>query len=78
MIDTDRLNREIARQGSRKDKIASDLKISRQSLSNKINNRTAFKAHEVLYLKGLLGLSPESCMAIFFKRTGDSKSPKGA
>ena len=78
MIDTERLNREIANQGSRKDKIARDLNISRQSLSNKINNKTAFKANEVLYFKSLLGLSPESCMEIFFKRSGDLKSPKGA
>ena len=78
MVNTERLNKELVKLGMRKDKLAIELKISRQSLSNKINNRTAFKSSEVMFIKDLLGLDPDNCMEIFFARPGDFKSPKEA
>ena len=78
MVNTEKLNLEIVKSGLRKDGIAASLGISRQSLSNKINNRTAFKACEIMYFRKILGLSPENCMEIFFVNPVASQAPKEA
>ena len=77
MVDTTRLNEAIKASGYLKSGIAARLGISRQSFSNKLSNRTAFRASEASYLKGLLNLSSDDFIAIFFKSDGALKAPRG-
>lgn len=74
MVNTDKLNDAIRSAGLRKDGIAVSLSISRQALSNKINNKTEFKASEARWLKDALNLSSDSFVEIFFARGYDSQS----
>ena len=78
MVDTTRLNSALHEVGLPKYKLARILGISRQSLSNKINNKVSFKASEVVTVRNLLKLSPETLMAIFFADNGASKAPEEA
>ena len=74
MVKTDCLNEAIKSAGLRKDSIAASLGISKQSLSNKINNKTEFKAGESNWLRKTLNLSSERFVGIFFADEYDSKS----
>lgn len=73
MVLTDKLNEAIKAKGLRKDSIAASLGITKQSLSNKINNKTDFRGGEAKWLKDSLDLSPESFVEIFFADEYDSK-----
>lgn len=77
MVNTDKLNDAIKTAGLRKDGIAVSLGISRQALSNKINNKTEFRASEAKWLKDSLHLSSDSFVEIFFAREYDSQSHLG-
>lgn len=46
--------------------LAEELKITPQTLTNKINNRCDFKSSEICVLIGLLKLTPKDSMRIFF------------
>lgn len=74
MVNTDKLNSVIKEKGYTKESIARRLGISRQSLSNKINNKTPFRDTESLYLKELLELSDVQFVSIFFVSEFDNKS----
>ena len=74
MVNTDKLNRAIKAAGLRKDGIAVSLGISRQALSNKINNRTEFRTSEAKWLKDSLNLSADLFVDIFFAKQYDSQS----
>ena len=74
MVDTARLNDAINEAGIKRAKLASSMGISRQSLANKINNRTEFRSEEAMYLMHTLGLNPEAFVAIFFVKKYDSES----
>ena len=79
MVNTKELNRIIKEAGIRKDLIASTLHISKQSLSNKINNRTEFKMGEISEIRGLLHMDSDAVMSVFFATRLDCESslPKG-
>lgn len=66
MTETNELNKRITEKGFRKEFIASNLKISLNSLNNKIANRTEFKASEISSLKRVLNLTDEDVFRIFF------------
>lgn len=74
MVQTQKLNEAIKAAGLRKDGIAASLGISRQSLSNKINNKVEFRAKESLWLKDALNLNTENFVEIFFASGYDPKS----
>ncbi len=74
MVNTDKLNSVIKEKGYTKESIARRLGISKQSLSNKINNKTPFRDTEVLFLKELLHLSDAAFVSIFFAKGFDCES----
>ena len=74
MVNTKKLNTLIKDAGLRKDSIAASLHITKQSLSNKINNKTEFKMGEISELKGMLHLSPDAVMDVFFASRLDCES----
>ena len=74
MVNTEKLNTAIRTAGLRKDSLAASLGISRQSFTNKLKNRTEFKASESLSLMNTLHLSKEEFVDIFFANGYDSQS----
>ena len=76
MVNTDKLNGLIKDAGIRKDSIASSLGITKQSLSNKINNRTEFKMGEISEIRRLLHMDYETVMSVFFASRLDSQSSR--
>lgn len=66
MVNTDNLNDAIRNAGYFKWHLASVLGMSRQNLSNKINNKTSFAASEMKQLKKVLKLSDDRFVEIFF------------
>ena len=66
MVNTQKLNEAINREGFTKTHLAAVLGISRQSLSNKINNKVGFRAQEGAVLKNKLRLTDTDFVAIFF------------
>ena len=74
MVNTKVLNRIIREAGIRKDSIASSLGISKQSLSNKINNKTEFKMGESSEIRAMLHLDADSVMSVFFASRLDCES----
>jgi len=74
MVDTKTLNSLIKNKGIRKDAIAMQLGITKQSLSNKINNKTEFKMSEVSEIRVILGIANDEIVPIFFASRLDCKS----
>lgn len=74
MVNTKKLNTLIKDAGLRKDSIAASLHITKQSLSNKINNKTEFKIGEISELKSMLHLGPDAVMDVFFASRLDCES----
>ena len=67
MVNTEMLNERIEKSGYKKAYIASELNITRQSLSSKVNNSTEFLSSEVQQLCKVLGItSLDEKEAIFF------------
>ena len=77
MVNTKELNRLIKNAGFRKDAIASALHITKQSLSNKINNKTEFKMGEISEIRGILSMDAETMMSVFFATRLDCESNLG-
>ena len=74
MVDTKTLNSLIKNKGIRKDAIAMQLGITKQSLSNKINNKTEFKMSEVSEIRVILGIANDEIVPIFFASRLDYES----
>ena len=74
MVDTKKLNNLIKDAGLRKDSIANALRITKQSLSNKINNRTEFKMDEVSVIREMLHLDSDMMVTVFFATRLDCES----
>lgn len=66
MVNKQRLVDAIKARGLRLDFIAEKLGISRQTLSDKINNKKQFKLGEIQTLVKVLNLTPEEVDDIFF------------
>lgn len=66
MVNKQRLVDAIKARGLRLDFIAEKLEISRQTLSDKINNKKQFKLGEIQTLVKVLNLTPEEVDEIFF------------
>ena len=66
MVNKQRLVDAIKARGLRLDFIAEKLGISRQTLSDKINNKKQFKLGEIQTLVKVLYLTPEEVDDIFF------------
>ena len=65
MIDTNKLKSIIVEKGVKNSYLAEKLGISKQSLSNKLNNKTLFSLTEVKGLCEILKISPRDCFNIF-------------
>lgn len=68
MVDTIKLSDSLKKSGLKNCYISKKLKITDNSLSNKINNRTEFKPSELTALQGLLNLSNDQFFEIFFAK----------
>ena len=66
MTDTSALKNVIDKSGFKIQFIAKNCGLSYQGFINKLHNRTAFTAPEIMALRNLLGLSPEEAEKIFF------------
>ena len=66
MVNKQHLVDAIKARGLRLDFIAEKLEISRQTLSDKINNKKQFKLGEIQTLVKVLNLTPEEVDDIFF------------
>lgn len=67
MVNTELLNKRIEQSGYKRSHIASELNITRQSFSSKVNNSTEFLSSEVQKLCKVLGIeSLDEKEAIFF------------
>lgn len=66
MTNTLYLEEVIKNSGLKKECLATALGITRQSLTNKINNKTMFNGAEIKVLMGILRLSNKDTMRIFF------------
>lgn len=75
MVNTARLNALLREEGITKYKLSRVLGISRQSLSNKINNKTKFTSMQVLAIKRLFGLDNDTLVSIFFEGDGACEAP---
>lgn len=74
MVDTKKLNNLIKDAGLRKDYIANALHITKQSLSNKINNKTEFKMDEISVIREMLHLDSDMMVEVFFATRLDCES----
>lgn len=66
MTNSVKLRAAVRRSGLRYGYIANRLKISAYCLAQKIDNRTEFRASEILHLSKLLNLTKEERDEIFF------------
>lgn len=71
MTNTELLREKIKQSGYKLQFIAKKVGITYQSLSNKINNKSEFRANEIQALYDLLGLSEAERVAIFFAERVD-------
>lgn len=66
MIDSAKLKSVIDSSGYKRDFIADKCGCTRQSLKNKIDNKTKFNIDEVKVLCDLLNIDAEQMMSLFF------------
>ena len=74
MPDTQRLRNVIQQRGMRVGHIATELGITRQAFSLKMQGKTEFRVSEIQKLSNLLGLSLEERDKIFFNQDVELKS----
>lgn len=74
MTDTALLREAVTRSGLKYKKIAESLGLTTYGLQKKIENKTEFKASEILLLSELLNLTERERNAIFFAKKSDYKS----
>lgn len=67
MTDKELLVEAINASGLKRRYIAEQLGLSYQGFLNKVNNKSAFTAHEIQIMKDVLALPTDQMMAIFFK-----------
>ena len=68
MVDTDRLKRLIKLAGWKVECLAKDIKISKNSMSGKLNNKTKFTVDEMFRLADLIGLPGTEIREIFYRK----------
>lgn len=68
MVDTTKLSDSFKKSGLKNGYISRRLNISCNSLANKINNRTEFKASELTALQDILNLPNDKFFEIFFAK----------
>lgn len=66
MTDSEALNKVIENSGLKLTFIARALKLSREGFYKKLNNKTEFKASEIVKMQEILNLSNEQRDKIFF------------
>lgn len=66
LTDSKELEKVISASGFRRDHIASKCGLTRQSLKNKIDNKTKFNIDEVKALCDLLHIDTEQMLRLFF------------
>lgn len=66
MIDRERLNKRIQGSGYKRKYLASAMRLSDNSLRNKLEGRTEFKLSEAQRLGVLLGMNPEEQIRCFW------------
>lgn len=66
MTDTIKLEIALIQKGKTKKDLAHLLKVSLQTIYNKVNNLVDFKTQEVKAISDFLGLEPNEMMEIFF------------
>lgn len=76
MTDSVKLKQRIRDSGFRIAFIAEKLGITYSGFSNKINNKTDFKAREIITLCDLLNINADEREAIFFAPNVDKMSTK--
>lgn len=74
MTNTALLREKIAKAGLKMGFVADKMSLTNGGLWNKINNRSEFKASEIIILKELLDLSTAEVNAIFFDGKEEKKS----
>lgn len=74
MTNTELLRKKISEAGLKIGFVADKMHLTYSGLLNKINNRSEFKASEIITLKALLGLSTADVNAIFFDEKEEKKS----
>lgn len=72
MTNTTLLKKRIKESGYKIEKIASVLEVSRQTLSNKINNNTDFTVKEMYGLSDFLNIDAVEMKEIFFDNVVDN------
>lgn len=65
MVDLQLLKRVIDESGLKKEKIASEMGITRQTLNNKLNGKFPFNNSDVMLLTQILGLTKKNVFEIF-------------
>lgn len=71
MTNTDLFRKTVEKRGLKYRFLAETIGITTQGLQNKIENRTEFKAGEIIKLSEVMHLSNEEKDAIFFSRGSD-------
>lgn len=66
MTDTEALRNAVKRSGLKYIKIANEMGISSYTLQKKVNNKTEFKASEIMMLSSMLCLDDRERNSIFF------------
>lgn len=74
MTDSEKLNKVITESGMKITVIAKRLGITREGLYKKLNNKTEFKASEILAMQRILNLTNEDRDLIFFALEVELKS----
>lgn len=72
MTNTILLKKRIKESGYKLDKLASELDVSRQTLSKKINNGTDFTVKEMYGLSNILNIDDVEMKEIFFDYNVDN------
>ena len=76
MTNTSKLQGKMREKGYTIETLATEMKISRTALFNKIHNKKEFLMSEVQSIKSILGLDYEEFQSIFFANYVECKSTK--
>lgn len=66
MTDTNKLKKAIERRGLKNNYLASQMGVSVETFSRKVNGKSQFKDYEIKFLWQILGLTAEEMNSIFF------------